>query len=118
MSAHEAMETSEHAKEAAGENRKIALLISVIALFLRFRNSRQGAQTASISDNVEASNSGPSSRPRPSASTSCTAADTASSTSTPTPDPAIKATMQKQIDSWQRPPALRSDAEPPKGRSN
>ena len=32
MSAQEAMETSDHAKEAASENKKIALLIAVIAL--------------------------------------------------------------------------------------
>ena len=72
MSAHEAMETSEHAKEAAGENRKIALLIAVIALCLALSETLgKGAQTESISKNVEASNCGPSSRPRASAATSC-----------------------------------------------
>src|SRR5216683_2002769 len=34
MSAHESMEHAEHAEHASGENRKIALLIAVIALFL------------------------------------------------------------------------------------
>jgi len=34
MSAHESMEQAEHAEHASGENRKIALLIAVIALFL------------------------------------------------------------------------------------
>ena len=34
MSAHESMEHAEHAEHASGENKKIALLIAVIALFL------------------------------------------------------------------------------------
>ena len=36
MSAHESMEHAEHAEEASGENRKIALLIAVIALCLTY----------------------------------------------------------------------------------
>src|SRR5258705_3451768 len=57
MSAQEAMETSEHAKEAAGENRRIALLIAIIALCLALSETLgKGAQTESIAKNVEASN--------------------------------------------------------------
>jgi len=57
MSAHESMEQAEHTKEAAGENRKIALLIAVIALCLALSETLgKGAQTESISKNVEASN--------------------------------------------------------------
>ena len=53
----EAMEQAEKAKEAAGEDRKIALLISVIALCLALSETLgKGAQTESISKNVEASN--------------------------------------------------------------
>ena len=55
MSAHESMEQAEHAKEAIGENRKIALLIAVIALCLALSETLgKGAQTESISKNVEA----------------------------------------------------------------
>ena len=34
MSAHESMEHAEHAEHASGSNKKIALLIAVLALFL------------------------------------------------------------------------------------
>jgi len=57
MSAHESMEHAEHAEHASGENKKIALLIAVIALFLALSETLgKGAQTESISKNVEASN--------------------------------------------------------------
>src|ERR1700692_4460565 len=57
MSAQEVLEQAEHTKEAAGENRKIALLIAVIALCLALSETLgKGAQTESIAKNVEASN--------------------------------------------------------------
>src|SRR5207253_10647121 len=57
MSAHESMEQADQAKEASGENRKIALLIAIIALCLALSETLgKGAQTESISKNVEASN--------------------------------------------------------------
>ena len=57
MSAHESMEQADQAKEASSENRKIALLIAVIALCLALSETLgKGAQTELISKNVEASN--------------------------------------------------------------
>ena len=57
MSAHESMETAEQAEHASTHNKKIALLIAVIALFLALSETLgKGAQTESISKNVEASN--------------------------------------------------------------
>src|SRR5260221_11018874 len=57
MSAHESMEQAVNAKEAAGENRRIALLIAVIALCLALSETLgKGAQTESLAKNVEASN--------------------------------------------------------------
>ena len=57
MSAHESMEHAEHAEHASGSNKKIALLIAVMALFLALSETLgKGAQTESISKNVEASN--------------------------------------------------------------
>lgn len=54
---HENLEHAEHAEHAAGSNKKIALLISVLALFLAFSETLgKSAQTAGISYNVEASN--------------------------------------------------------------
>jgi hypothetical protein len=54
---HENMEHAEHAQHASHSNKSIALLISVIALFLAFSETLgKSAQTAGISYNVEASN--------------------------------------------------------------
>jgi len=56
MSAHENLEHVEHAEHAShGGNKKIALLISVLALFLAFSETLgKSAQTAAITDNVHA----------------------------------------------------------------
>ncbi|MBN9012603.1 MAG: DUF4337 family protein, partial [Rhizobiales bacterium] len=57
MSAHESMEHAEHAEHASGSNKKIALLIAVIALCLALSETLgKGAQTESISENVAAAN--------------------------------------------------------------
>jgi hypothetical protein len=57
MSAHESMETTEQTHHASGQNKKIALLIAVIALCLALSETLgKGAQTESISKNVESSN--------------------------------------------------------------
>ena len=46
MGAHESMEHAEHAEHASGSNKKIALLIAVIALFLALSETLgKGAQT-------------------------------------------------------------------------
>jgi hypothetical protein len=53
MSAHENMEHAEHAQHASQSNKKIALLISVLALFLAFSETLgKSAQTAAITHNV------------------------------------------------------------------
>ena len=55
MSAHENMEHAEHAQHAGESNKKIALLISVLALFLAFSETLgKSAQTATITQNVAA----------------------------------------------------------------
>src|ERR1700736_882048 len=56
MSAHEAHEHAEHAEEAAHHNRGIALLISVLALFLALSETLgKSAQTAALTETVTAS---------------------------------------------------------------
>ena len=54
MSAHENLEHAEHAEHAShGGNKKIALLISVLALFLAFSETLgKSSQTAAITHNV------------------------------------------------------------------
>jgi hypothetical protein len=55
MSVHEHMEHAEHAQHASQSNKKIALLISVLALFLAFSETLgKSAQTETITQNVAA----------------------------------------------------------------
>src|SRR3979411_940037 len=116
MSAHESMEQAEHTKEASGENRKIALLIAVIALCLALSETLgKGTQTAPISKNVEASTlwaffQAKSIR-RPVVQT---AAEQAKLTLATVSDDAVKTALQKQIEDWQK-TAARYRSEPETG---
>jgi hypothetical protein len=54
--AHEQMEQAEHAEHASHENRRIALLIAVLALFLSFSETLgKSAQTEAMNLNIQAS---------------------------------------------------------------
>ena len=56
MSAHENLEHAEHAEHVAHSNKKIALLIAVLALFLAFSETLgKSSQTSAITYNVAAS---------------------------------------------------------------
>ena len=116
MSAHESMEHAEHAEHASGENRKIALLIAVIALFLALSETLgKGAQTESISKNVEASNLWAFFQAKSIRRTAVqTAADQGKLNLATTTDDAAKAALQKQIDDWQK-TAARYRSEPETG---
>jgi len=103
MSAHESMEQADQAKEASSENRKIALLIAVIALCLALSETLgKGAQTESISKNVEASNLWAFFQAKSIRHTVVQTAADQSKLSLGTGDDATKATAQKQIDAWQK----------------
>jgi uncharacterized protein HemX len=116
MSAHESMEHAEHAEHASGENRKIALLIAVIALCLALSETLgKGAQTESIAKNVEASNlwaffQAKSIR----RNVVQTAAEQGKLNLGTATDDATKAALQKQIDEWQK-TAARYRSEPSTG---
>jgi hypothetical protein len=116
MSAHESMEQADNAKEAAGENRKIALLIAVIALCLALSETLgKGAQTESISKNVEASNFWAFFQAKSIRRTVIqTAAEQAKLGLGAAGDEAAKAAVQKQIDDWQK-TAARYRSEPETG---
>jgi len=116
MSAHESMEQADQAKEASSENRKIALLIAVIALFLALSETLgKGAQTESISKNVEASNLWAFFQAKSIRRTVVqTASDQSKLISGTTNDAAAKAALQKQIDDWQK-TAARYRSEPETG---
>ena len=116
MSAHESMEHAEHAEHASGENKKIALLIAVIALCLALSETLgKGAQTESISKNVEASNLWAFFQAKSIRRTVVqTAADQGKLILGNTSDDAMKAAVQKQIDDWQK-TAARYRSEPETG---
>jgi hypothetical protein len=114
MSAHESMEHAEQTEHASGENRKIALLIAVIALFLALSETLgKSAQTEAISKNVEASNLWAFFQAKTIRRTVVqTAADQARLGGAA--DDAAKAALQKQIDDWQK-TAARYRSEPETG---
>jgi len=119
MSAHESMEHAEHAEHASGENRKIALLISVIALCLALSETLgKGAQTEAISKNVEASNLWAFFQAKTIRRTTVqTAAEQGKLTLGTVSDEGLRATLQKQIDDWQK-TAARYRSEPDTGEGS
>jgi hypothetical protein len=116
MSAHESMEHAEHAEHASGENRKIALLIAVIALFLALSETLgKGAQTEAISKNVEASNLWAFFQAKSIRRTAVqTAAEQTKLSLATITDDAARAAVQKQIEDWQK-TAARYRSEPETG---
>ena len=116
MSAHESMEQAEHAEHAAGSNKKIALLIAVIALCLALSETLgKGAQTESISLNVEAANLWAFFQAKSIRSTTLQAsAEGLEVQSDEMTNPAAKAAAVKRIEAWRK-TAARYDDEPETG---
>ncbi|MBR0844893.1 DUF4337 domain-containing protein [Bradyrhizobium liaoningense] len=117
MSAHESMEHAEHAEHASGSNKKIALLIAVLALFLAISETLgKGAQTESISKNVEAANLWAFFQAKSIRRTVVvTAVEQGKLTLGSLPeDAAARAAVQKQIDDWTK-TAQRYRSEPETG---
>jgi hypothetical protein len=113
MGAHESMEHAEHAEHASGSNKKIALLIAVIALFLAFSETLgKGAQTEALGKNVEASNLWAFFQAKSIRRTVVQAvSDQAKLSLGVMGDDAAKAALQKQIDEWTK-TAARYRSEP------
>ncbi|WBL79218.1 DUF4337 domain-containing protein [Bradyrhizobium xenonodulans] len=116
MSAHESMEHAEHAEHASGSNKKIALLIAVLALFLAISETLgKGAQTESISKNVEAANLWAFFQAKTIRRTVVlTASEQGKLTLGTITDDAQKAIVQKQVDDWAK-TAQRYRSEPETG---
>jgi hypothetical protein len=108
------MEQADLAKEVSREDRKIALVIAILALFLSFSETvGKSAQTEAISANVESSNLWAFFQAKTIRMTTLsTAAEelklTAAAAAT---DPATKEAMEKQIAAWEKTVA-RYDSEP------
>ncbi len=113
LSAHEELEHAEHVEHAGGSNKKIALLIAVIALFLAFSETLgKSAQTEALGDNVEASDLWAFFQAKTIRMTAVrTAAEAAQLDLAGTTDPAARAAKEKQINTWQK-TAARYDTEP------
>jgi len=116
---HESLEHAEHAEHAAhegGNNKKIALIISVLALFLAFSETfGKSAQTAAITYNVEASDTWAFFQAKTIRMTVLrTAAEQAQVDADSTTDADAKARKLKAIETWRK-TADRYDDEPSTG---
>ena len=112
MSAHEQMEHAEHVEHAAGINKKIALLIAVLALFLALSETLgKSAQTEGISGNVEASNLWAFFQAKTIRRTVVLTAAESMKLVGNVGDDATKVAIQKQVDEWQK-TAARYRSEP------
>ncbi|MHC4050791.1 DUF4337 domain-containing protein [Bradyrhizobium sp. 25ACV] len=115
MSAHESMEHAEHAEHASGSNKKIALLIAVLALFLAISETLgKGAQTESISKNVEAANLWAFFQAKSIRRTMVITAAEQGKLALAGADEAQKPAVQKQVDDWTK-TAQRYRSEPETG---
>ena len=100
----EQMEHAEHVEHAAHSNKKIALVIAVLALFLAFSETLgKGAQTAALSENIAASDLWAFFQAKTIRQTVLrTAGETEAIKLAAVTDPAVKAAMEKQIDTWKK----------------
>jgi hypothetical protein len=111
---HENLEHAEHAGHAShGGNKKIALLISVLALFLAFSETLgKSAQTESISLNIKASDTWNFFQAKTIRQTAIrTAADGFAAQALSITDETAKAALTKQIETW-RATAARYESDP------
>lgn len=115
MSAHESMEHAEHAEHASGSNKKIALLIAVLALFLAISETLgKGAQTKSISKNVKSANLWAFFQAKTIRRTVVLTASEQGKLTLAAADEAQKPAVQKQVDDWTK-TAQRYRSEPETG---
>lgn len=115
---HENLEQAEHAQHAAHtDNKKIALIISVLALFLAFSETfGKSAQTAALNFQIEASNLWNFFQAKNIRRTvTLVAADQAKIELSSATDEARKAALAKQFDAWTK-TAARYRSEPEAGK--
>src|ERR1700720_3468825 len=113
---HETIEKAQEGEHSQYFNRRIALLIAVLALFLSFSETLgKSAQTEAIGANVESSDLWAFFQAKSVRFTQLnTAAEEMLVASEAASDPAAKTSMQKQIDAWKK-TAARYDSEPSTG---
>jgi hypothetical protein len=113
---HETMEQAQEGEHSQYFNRRVALLIAVLALFLSFSETLgKSAQTEAIGANVESSDLWAFFQAKSIRMTQVnTAVEAMLVAAEAASDPAAKASMQKQIDAWKK-TAARYDSEPSTG---
>src|ERR1700734_1334801 len=114
---HEAIEKAQEGEHGEGFNKRIALVIAILALFLSFSETAgKGAQTEAISKNVESSDLWAFFQAKNIRITQVTtAAEEMAVSAAGATDPAVKAAMEKQIEAWKA-TAERLKSEPKTGR--
>ncbi len=102
--AHETIEQAEHAEHAGHSNKKIALLISVLALFLAFSETLgKSAQTEGLSLNIKASDTWNFFQAKTIRQTTLrTAAEALAVQAAAAPNEDVRAALAKQIEAWQK----------------
>jgi hypothetical protein len=113
---HEAIEKAQEGEHGEGFNRKIALIIAILALFLSFSETLgKGAQTEVVTKNIEASDLWAFFQAKDIRRTVVSvAADQTNLLAAGTTDPAAKAAIDKQIETW-RQTAERYESDPKAG---
>jgi ABC-type nickel/cobalt efflux system permease component RcnA len=111
--AHEAIEQAETVKETGREDRKVALIIAILALFLSFSETLgKGAQTEAISADVQSANLWSFFQAKTVRMTTVrTAAEELKLSALTVTDPAAKEAIAKQVAAWEKTTA-RYDSEP------
>lgn len=114
MSTHENLEHAEHAQHAShGGNKKIALVISILALLLAFSETLgKSAQTEALVLNIKASDTWNFFQAKTVRQTAIrTAAEGLSAQAGGVTDAATKATIDKQVEAWKN-TVTRYDSDP------
>jgi hypothetical protein len=101
---HEAIEKAEEGEHGEGFNKKIALVIAILALFLSFSETLgKGAQTEAVTKNIEASDLWAFYQAKDIRRTLVNAAaDQTVLLGAGVTDPAAKAAFDKQIEAWRQ----------------
>jgi Domain of unknown function (DUF4337) len=114
--AHEQMEEADIAKEVSREDKKIALVIAILALFLSFSETLgKSAQTEAIDLNVKSTDTWSFYQAKDTRRTVVNvAADQTTLLAAGLTDPAAKAAVEQQIETWRK-TAARYESDPKTG---
>jgi ABC-type nickel/cobalt efflux system permease component RcnA len=101
--AHEELEHAEHAEHAAGSNKKIALVIAIMALFLAFSETLgKSANTEALNLNIKASDTWAFFQAKNIRRTTLTTAVETKKVDALIASDALKPALAKQIEEWEK----------------